>query len=48
MGNAQPPGVIGAVDVRTTLAWHLQYNLYPPVPAIMLPVLEDAIDAVIA
>ena len=35
-------------DVRSTVSWHLSANCYPPVPASMVNVCVDAIDAMIA
>lgn len=37
-----------APDLTTLLTWHLRHNHYPPVPLSMVPVCEQAMDAVLA
>ena len=44
-------GYVTAQDVRSglpedqALAWHLQYNHYPPISLVFLPVIREALSA---
>lgn len=44
MGRLQAEEVAQMVDLDPALAWHLQYNHYPPVPGAMAKPCKDAIE----
>ena len=46
MGYLQAVAMAEATDERTALVWHLTANHYPPVPAEMVDVCVNALDAV--
>ena len=48
MGYNSAHDMAAHTDVRSTVSWHLSANCYPPVPASMVNVCVDAIDAMIA
>lgn len=49
MGHLQLSAMLEASnDLDAVLAWHLQYNHYPPVPLTMVDACNKAIDAVLA
>lgn len=45
MGALSAMDMAEQVDIRTALAWHLQYNHYPPIPVSMVDTCIAAIDA---
>jgi len=45
MGALQAAEMASLMDSRTAMAWHLQSNHYPPVPATMIDACLEAIDA---
>lgn len=45
MGSLQAQEMAELLDERTAMAWHLQSNHYPPVPASMIDPCLDAIHA---
>jgi hypothetical protein len=45
MGYQNALGMAAALPLETALAWHLQHNHYPPVPAVMIPVAARAVKA---
>lgn len=45
MGAVQAAEMAALADRETALRWHLQSNHYPPIPAEMIPVAIDAIEA---
>jgi hypothetical protein len=44
MGYLQATEMIDRTSRDMALAWHLGCNHYPPVPAIMIPICQEAID----
>lgn len=44
MGAQNLAGVLEVANQAQALRWHLQCNLYPPVPASFVPVCEQAIE----
>jgi hypothetical protein len=48
MGSLQAAEMAEMLDSRTAMAWHLQSNHYPPVPATMIDPCLEAIDAYIS
>jgi hypothetical protein len=47
MGSLQAQEMAEMLDSRTAMAWHLQGNHYPPIPAVMIDPCLEAIDAAI-
>ena len=45
MGSLQAAEMAEMMDIRSGMAWHLQSNHYPPVPATMIDACLEAIDA---
>ena len=48
MGSLQAMEMAEMLDMESAIAWHLQSNHYPPVPASMVPACIEAIDNAIA
>jgi hypothetical protein len=48
MGSLQAQEMAEMLDTRTAIAWHLQGNHYPPVPASMIDPCLEAIEAALA
>lgn len=47
MGGLAARDMAGQTDLRTALSWHLTSNHYPPVPTSMVPICEQAIQAIV-
>lgn len=45
MGSLQAQEMAEMLDIDSALAWHLQANHYPPVPATMVQPCKEAIQA---
>jgi len=44
MGSSQAEEMVARLSRHEALRWHLQYNHYPPVSEVFIPVAEEAID----
>ena len=44
MGSLQAEEMVARLSRHEALRWHLQYNHYPPVSEVFIPVAEEAID----
>ena len=44
MGSVQAAEMAELLEIESAIAWHLQYNHYPPVPETMVPACLEAID----
>jgi hypothetical protein len=45
MGRIQAEEMAEMLDSKSAMAWHLQYNHYPPIPATMIEPCFEAIQA---
>ena len=46
MGSLQAMEMAEMLEIESAIAWHLQSNHYPPVPASMVPACIEAINSV--
>ena len=45
MGYNSAKDILDRSNLDTALAWHLESNLYPPIPLSMIPIAKAAIEA---